>query len=179
MRSSRRKRSIGSTTSRRSAARDADGNPLSRSEMRAKSHETHTLTPRIRPFVHVSRQHKTAFFLPQVRTWLELIFMSRQKQWAIALLAGILIIAGVVYISNLRSPLESLEASAGLEWKSDVTDSLEALSQRILLLQKRSAALPGITATEPYISMETIETEVSALRNRITNFSTNLSINTF
>ncbi len=127
----------------------------------------------------VTRQHKNTFFLPQVRAWLELFFMSRQKQWAIALLAGILLIAGVVYVSNLRSPLESLEAGAELEWKSNVSDSLETLSRRILLLQKKSATLPGITATEPYISMETIDTEVSALRNRITNFSTSLSINTF
>ncbi|GEM_PF-4017468 len=116
---------------------------------------------------------------PQVISWIESLFPKPRWRWALASFAGILTIAGVLYLADRSSSLSPREAVIEFEWRSSLGDSLESLSERLVLLRENATAFSSPSTAGALTSLGSIDNEVLELKARISSFSSTLSTNTF
>lgn len=115
----------------------------------------------------------------QVIFWIESLFPKPRWRWALASLAGILAIVSILYLADRFPSLRPREAVIELEWRSSLGDSLESLSERLVLLRESTAAFSSSSTSGALTSLESIDNKVLELKAHISSFSSTLSINTF
>lgn len=100
-------------------------------------------------------------------------------RWALAALAGVLAVTGVFYLANRSSSLHPTQPAVELVWRSDFGDSLESLSERLVLLRENATAFSSPSTSGALTSLGSFDNEVLKLKARISSFSLTLSTGTF